>query len=295
MTGVAISVVLIAIALSPYSERLGIAVVGNLEIGNPIEMGEGAGLIFLLATAQSGTWLYTRQIKWIRALIWMASLICLLLSTSRGGWLTVAGTLFVLCCSVRRERPKVLGAMAAIALVVTGLIASGHGSSVVKYFEKVASPDRTLSQKTTLRADQWVTVVRILNASPVFGAGVGEGFAANVTYGSQALIFHSLYLQIAAETGLLGLLILFVYLFRLITAARKHLRITSEAVPLLGCTGFMMIGLSVACFDPLSGIYLGLALLSGFPRPSVRLEEMRTGPGQLDRPAIEVPALCSAD
>ncbi len=295
MTGVAISVVLIAIALSPYSERLGIAVVGNLEIGNPIEMGEGAGLIFLLATAGNGAWLYTRKNKWIRASIWIASLVCLLLSTSRGGWLTVAGTLFVLCCSVRGERPKVLGAVAAMALVIAGLIASGHGSSVVKYFDKVASPERTLSQKTTLRADQWVTVVRILNASPVLGAGVGEGFAANVTYGSQALIFHSLYLQIAAETGLLGLLILAVYLFRLIAATRKHLGITGEAAPLLGCVGFMIIGLSVACFDPLSGIYLGLALLSGFRYPNDRLLRVSYGTSNLDREGVLVSALCPAE
>ena len=263
LTGLAISVLFLAIALAPYSDRLGMAVVDDISIGNPIHMGLGAGLIFILVSADKGRWLYTGRGNLGRVVLWLSSLICLLLSTSRGGWLMVGVVLIVLCISVPRERKKILGSLIMIALVICALMLSGHGYSVMKYYDKVASTDRTLSQKTTLRSDQWITVGRILNDSPILGAGLGQGYNANVEYGSQHFVFHSLYLQIAAETGVAGLVIVFLFLGRVLVDARKHLRTMGEVVPLLGIVAFLIVGLSVTGFDPLSGVYLGLALLGG--------------------------------
>lgn len=263
LTGLAMSTILIAFALAPYGERLGIARLGNFEIGNPIEMGLESGLIFLLSVAEGGRWIYTGGVKWVRLTIWCGSLLCLLLSTSRGSWLTVAFALSVLYISVQKERKRIVQYLALAGIVAFLLITSGHGTTVVKFFNKATSSDRTLSQKTTLRSDQWFTTGRILEASPVFGAGPGQGYNANVEYGGQHFIFHSLYLQIAAETGAAGLSLLFLFLARTIGYARRHLGATGEVVPLIGGVSFMVIGLSVSGFDPLSGIYLGLAALAG--------------------------------
>lgn len=284
-TGTAISVVFLAFAMAPYSERLGMAVVDDVSIGNPIHMGLGAGLIFILITADGGRWLYTGRGKLGRAALWLSSLICLLLSTSRGGWLMVGVVLLVLCVSVPRERKKILGTAIMIALVTCGLMLSGHGYSVTKYYDKVASSDRTLSQKTTLRSDQWITVGRILEDSPILGAGLGQGYNANVEYGSQHFVFHSLYLQIAAETGAAGLVVLFLFLGRILVDARRHLRMAGEAMPLLGIVAFMIVGLSVTGFDPLSGLYLGLAMLP------LRARSVRSRAQQIVMPLSPVHAM----
>lgn len=174
----------------------------------------------------------------------------------------VGVVLAVLCICVPRERKKLVGSLIMISLTTCGLMLSGHGYSVMKYYDKVASSNRTMAQKTTMRSDQWITVGRILHTSPILGVGVGQGYNANVEYGSQHFVFHSLYLQIAAETGSVGLFILFLFLGRVVVDAKRHLQVVGEAVPLLGIVAFMVVGLSVTGFDPLSGIYLGLALLA---------------------------------
>ncbi|HEX7361424.1 MAG TPA: O-antigen ligase family protein [Bryobacteraceae bacterium] len=263
LTGLALSTILIAFALGPYGDRLGIARLGNFQIGNPIEMGLESGLIVLLSVAEGGRWIYTGGVKWIRITIWCGSLLCLLLSTSRGSWLTVSCALMVLYLSVRKERKRIVQYLVLIGIVAFILISSGHGVTVVKFFNKATSSDRTLSQKTTLRSDQWFTAGKILEVSPVIGAGPGQGYHANVEYGGQHFIFHSLYLQFAAETGVVGLTLLFIFLARVLGETRRHLAAAGEVVPLLGAVSFMAIGLSVSGFDPLSGIYLGLALLAG--------------------------------
>ena len=295
LTGMAISVVLVAFALAPYGDRLGIAVVQNVEIGNPIEMGLGSGLIFLLVMAEDAVWLYTGKMKSARWAILIASLLCLLLSTSRGGWLTVLTAILVLFAYASKDRGKIIACAVLITMVISGLIASGHGDTLVKYYNKVASPDRTLSQKTTLRSDQWVTVARVLDLYPVLGMGVGQGYNANVEYGGQQFVFHSLYLQIAAETGLLGLTLLFVFLVRVMTDARRLAKKTGEVVPLMAVTGFMAIGLSVSGFDPLSGVYLGLALLTVAPVEK-RARQMRVPypSWRLGNPVSAVPGTSGA-
>lgn len=262
MTGLAISVMLVAIALAPYGERLGWATVGDTRIGNPIHMGLESGLIFILTIAEDGQRLYTRSQRWCRILLCLSSLVCLLFSTSRGSWLTVIACLLVLSIAAPKERSKALVGVVLIAAITMILVASGHGEAISKYFEKASSSDRTLSQKTTLRSDQWIAVGRLLNDSPLLGYGVGQGLAANSEYSGQQFVMHSLYLQIAAETGLVGLSLLFLLLFRVVHHARNHLRVASQVVPLLGIIGFMVIGLSVSGFDPISGLYLGLAMLA---------------------------------
>src|SRR5262249_10536724 len=84
-------------------------------------------------------------------------------------------------------------------------------------------------------------------------------------YTGRHLLWHSLYLQVIAETGLLGAIPLFTILGLLLHRGVQHLRRYGEIAPLLGVIGFMSLGLSVSAFDAGSGVFLGLAFITNSP------------------------------
>lgn len=86
-------------------------------------------------------------------------------------------------------------------------------------------------------------------------------------YTGRHLELHSLYLQVIAETGVMGFIPLMLILGALLRRTSVHLRQYGEVVPLVGIVGYMLIGLSVTAFDVVSGIYLGLAFMSREQRP----------------------------
>jgi hypothetical protein len=79
-----------------------------------------------------------------------------------------------------------------------------------------------------------------------------------------------LYLHVGVETGLIGLILLTVFLATLVRKGLVHRRVTGEVGPLLGIPCFMTIGLSVIAMDPLSGLFLGMALLGNTGVEKVR-------------------------
>jgi len=74
--------------------------------------------------------------------------------------------------------------------------------------------------------------------------------------------WHSLYLQVGVETGIIGLIGLTFLLASLLFRGFTHWRIHDSSAPLIGIIGFMVIGLSVSALDAVSGMFLGVGFLS---------------------------------
>jgi O-antigen ligase len=262
LTAMGLCALLTGIATAPYGERLGMVEIGNIHIGNPIQLGLVTALVLVLCVADSGRWIFIPGSRLTYGVFAGCTAMCLALTTSRGSWLVAIaglGAILVLC---RRDRKRVLALGALAAILISTALAAGAAGSVEKYFLKVFGSDRTMAERTTLRSDQWMLVPVAFSEAPVLGHGPGSGRLVYKRYSGKGLDWHSLYLHVAVETGLLGLVCLTGILIHLLFRAWRHFRIYGEVVPITALACFLVIGFSVSGFDPLSGTYLGLACVS---------------------------------
>jgi O-antigen ligase len=136
-------------------------------------------------------------------------------------------------------------------------------ANVQHYVNQTFSPDTSIEKRTTGRVDQWRAMPVILKMSPVWGVGPGNGRAASVAFAGKNIIFHSVYLQIAAETGMLGSVPLLILLVVVTRRCWAHFRMYHEVVPFIGIVSFMLLGMSVEGLEILGGTLLGVGLIGG--------------------------------
>jgi len=127
---------------------------------------------------------------------------------------------------------------------------------------KVISPDTSMAVKTTGRIQQWTAFPSAFWDSPVWGFGPGMSRSVSLAYSGENLIFHSLFLQIGVELGLIGLAAVGFLFAMLIRTGVQHYLSYGEIVPLIGTLSFLMMGMSVTAFDPLGGTLLGVGLVA---------------------------------
>lgn len=153
--------------------------------------------------------------------------LALILTLSRGGWLSMAGGLAVFVILVGwRSRPSPLrvAALAATMLTVMGVTLFGLDrqplAERIKEIGEIYEEPAEITRAT--RISLWKSSLEMIRDHPVTGIGLGGFKSAYPSY-RRDYIFkgprfaHNDYLQIAAETGLpgLGLFLLFlVMLFR---------------------------------------------------------------------------------
>jgi len=155
--------------------------------------------------------------------------VALILTFSRMSWLgALAGVLLTLCLLPRGPRARMVIAVAVAAVVV--VLAAGAGSPAVNdRLHSIADP--TNRQNSTSAGDQ--TRVRLWNAAlttaqehPAFGVGFGNlvPYLAREVSVADASHAHSTYLQILAETGIVGAVGLLVLLSATLQQLRHGLR-----------------------------------------------------------------------
>ncbi len=259
--GVAISVVAMGLGMLPYGDRLGMAQVAGTRLGNPISFGIPAALVLLLSICDGGRWLLLRDRPVFRTILNAVTGLLLVLSTSRGSWLVFIVGAAVILVTDRTQRKVLVGSLAVLVLGTLLFVQVTHSQVLSNYFEKTFSADESWSKRTTGRNEQWAAIPRVIADSPIWGFGPGDGRRISVLYAHKNIIWHSLYLQFAAETGLLGLSLLIILLGSLLRRAWRHYRRAGEVAPLLGILGFMAIAVSVPAIDGLSGMFVGLALI----------------------------------
>jgi O-antigen ligase len=268
LLGVGISAIAMGLALLPYGDRLGMGYVPGMEwgIGNPVVLGVPTAFFILMCFAERGKWVLLDRYPYARLGLIAISSFFLLLSTNRGSWFILLFGMILIGIYDRKARTQMLVSIAGAGLVITivaGLHLSPRFSNVQHYLVQTFSPDTSIEKRTTGRIDQWRALPVILEASPVWGVGPGGGRAASVAYAGKNIIFHSLYLQIAAETGLLGVPLLLLLLGSVTRSCWAHFRAYGEVVPLIGIVSYMLLGLSVEGLDILGGLLLGVGFIGG--------------------------------
>lgn len=269
LVGVGISAITMGLILLPYGERLGMGYVPGMtwQIGNPIVLGVPCAFILLLAIAERGRWLLLERRPFWRGMMMVMCGLLLMFSTSRGSWLILFFGMIVIGIWDKNARTPMLAGTVVFAVLIAIIFSLNipRVEAVQHYFLQVISPDTSIEKRTTGRSEQWEALPTILEVSPIWGVGPGGGRAASVLYANKNIIFHSLYLQIAAETGIAGLTLLAVLLGSIVMRGVKHARTYGEIVPLLGAVSYMVMGLSVEALDIVGGMMLGIAFVGGNP------------------------------
>jgi O-antigen ligase len=191
----------------------------------------------------------------------------LVLSGSRGSWtITLVSVILVFIYSKASRKPLLITlGLACLATII--VLSTDRGDKISNVFGKTVDSNRTLANRTSGRSSMWAALPSIFSKSPIWGWGAGSGRDVDYIYTGRHLELHSLYLQVIAETGLMGFIPLMAILGLLMRRAILHLRRYGEVIPLIGVVGYMLIGVSVTAFNIISGIYLGLAFMSREPQP----------------------------
>jgi O-antigen ligase len=172
----------------------------------------------------------------------------------------LAGTGIAVLLFTHGQRRHLIPAVMVIVVVVLAVLSSTRGELVTKYFNKAFSTDRTWAQRTTGRSDQYAAFPSLFWASPLYGFGPGSSGSVYRRDDGEFLMMHSLFLHVGVELGAIGLLALLSIYIAVLHRAAAHLRLTSEVVPLIGALSFCVDNMAHNSFNPLMGVFLGLAM-----------------------------------
>jgi O-antigen ligase len=273
--GQLVSLLSIGFAFFALGDRLGYGRIEGTLIGNPVTFGVPLALLLILANADDGRWLLLQRRPSIRLLISLVTGVLLLFSTSRVSWLVATLSLVIILLLDRSHRRLALVSVALLVGATAIAVRTERGAFVTAWYERTFSPKRTLLQKTSGRSDQWVLFPEVMKEAPIWGFGPGAGASIYARYSllepairfrrGQEMAWHSLYQQIAVETGIIGLAFLFIALALMVRSGHRTWRERGEVTPLLGALGFIIVAVTVSGLDAASGMFLGFGLLT---RPS---------------------------
>lgn len=299
LLGLLLSACGVGIGMMHYSfasgGRLGMAMIDDEQsIGNPVQLGAPLALGLLALSVDRACWLGLRNRPWLRYALIVIVTWLLASTTSRASWIVVLAGFAAVLAVGKRQRKLLLLPLLGAAAVCGFLLLSPSGVMFQKYVAKTLGANATNSTITTGRSDQWLVGVTAFTDSPigmVFGHGPGMGpqsyarfsqITTGVTYGwGRPRAWHSLFLLLMVETGLLGLVPFFLWLGVVgATVLRRALRFRS-LFPLTCFGGYVCTVLTVPGFDAGCGIYLGVALIA-----TLRPAQTGTQPSAQSRPVV---------
>jgi hypothetical protein len=184
-------------------------------IGTSVDPNVFGGTLMLALAVCVVQWASPRPVlpKWQLVGLALPIAAGVLLSLSRASWLGLSAGL-LLVGATRYRRILVLGAVAGLALLATPT-----GQDVVERFVTGFS---TADRATAFRVGEYANALTLLQRYPFLGIGFGQSPDIDVTAG-----VSSVYLLVAEQTGLLGLL---AYVVALVSAWR------------IGARGFLATG-----------------------------------------------------
>ncbi len=273
MLGLGLCVLCEAGAFLAFGGRLGYAELDDGgSVGNPTSLGIPLALLSLLSLVHGGRLIEVKNSPIFRYGLMFAAGAALLLSTSRGSWLVALAGLAVIFVFQREQRGTMLACALGMVAATALLLQTERGVVLNDYLDKTFNSELSIDKRTTGRAAQWKAFPAMIADSPVWGHGPGMGRHVAAEYAGRFLALHSLYLQIGAETGLLGLGFLAWFLVLVFQRGFDQANRFAEPVPLMAALGYLTMGVSVSGIDLNAGVFLGLAML----KPQGRLWRVRT-------------------
>jgi hypothetical protein len=277
LQGFVVCVWAIGVAMTPYVEstnRLGMVVVEGFSLGNPSQLGGALSLGLLALALDRGRWLRLEGRPVVLFGSVAVTIALLYLTTSRGSWLVVAAASLVAWLAGRGQRLRVVLLVAMFAVTLPTLLLTRYGAGVQKGLDRTFGQDRSVRKRTSGRSDQWVVAYAAFTESLgsfVYGHGPGTGPAVyareslavpgiEYSVGGEAE-FHSLFMQVAVEVGVLGLAPLVVGFALILGRTVNWSGRYREVLPLAALVGYLGIGLTVGGQGTVAGVFLGIALL----------------------------------
>ena len=217
-----------------------------------------AGFLVILIPLMVSLFLATRQLyyKFFLFLSILILIIGIVLTQSRGGWLSLLVVLMLFALIYLRRMKSaikpisILAVLFFIALLLlqpTGVIDKAKSIKEELFLE-------TRSVSGNLRATVWKGAFNMISDNPVFGVGHGAFGEAFHKYQQAPWLYarntHNHYLEYLAETGIVGfLLFILIILSAIFTVFRARNEITDEAKhPLLVGTVAALFGSGVHAF-----------------------------------------------
>lgn len=275
--GLMISACLLGLALVPHleeNERLGIVRLEGIGLGNPAQLGLPLALSLLSLVLDHGGWISPSRIRSLRLPLSLVPLTLLLLTTSRASWLVALIGIGCQFAFGRKGRGLVLVALVLGFITLKLVLASPTGAGLQAGLERTFSGERSPRNRTSGRSDQWIVAYNAFRESAgsmLFGHGAGLGpkiyarkslETPNVEFEvGNEMALHSLYMQIAVELGLAGLLPFAVWIAIVGRRVIPWSRRTGYLLPTAGYLGYLAIAGTVSGNDTVSGAFLGLGLL----------------------------------
>jgi O-antigen ligase len=262
----------VSVAFLPHGTRLGMAFIGEFFLGNPINLGLPLVLVLLVACAHGGRTLLLQRRPLLRATVILVTIAALLLTTSRTSWIVaivvVAGAVLD---ANGYHRALLVSCLALVLLGGAALFArSERGQHVAEMFDRAVSSERSWQQRTSGRTDQWRLFPAVLRDAPAWGHGAGSGPDVYARYSARQdglqygkgvrRMWHSLYLHLGVEAGLLGWLALAIIVVPLLSHNGHLWGECGERIPMIAGLAYLVLGLGSIALDFFSGVYLGMAV-----------------------------------
>jgi O-antigen ligase len=271
----------VGISMLPHlgsGSRLGIISLNGYTLGNPTQLGIPLAFGFLALIVDRGRWLRLDSKPAWRWLMLAVTLPLLALTTSRSSWLVAAGGVFLCTLIDGKQRLKMLMIVAIAAIAVQAVLISPFGLSLKKGIERTFGEEKSVSHRTSGRSDQWKVASYVFTRSFenfLFGYGAGRSPQVYAAYSAEVpgvkyaigkkVAFHSLFMQIAVDVGLIGLLLLTIGLAIAFFKIAFRLSSQRSIFPLICFLAYVFIVITVSGNDINSGIFLGIALLGTVP------------------------------
>ncbi len=183
----------------------------------------GSYLIIIISLASAGFRCTTQAwSKIVTPVVLVAAYFCMVLTYSRGAWLGLAVSILIIL-TLSKEKPYILSIIG-----VTLILTLPEMDAVLSRMDPGILSD---DSSNTYRHYLWSTAVNIFKENPVLGAGLGSyGFylpSHSTAAGYLVSHAHNIYLQILAETGLVGFIAFFGYILGTMYISFKLYRYSS--------------------------------------------------------------------
>jgi O-antigen ligase len=255
--------------------RLGIMMVQGRALGNPVSLGTPLALCFLALTLDHGRWLNLQRKPIQRLLLTIPTFMLLALTTSRAAWLVTAGGILVALIFDAKSRGRLLLLIGLAAVILQVVLLSPYGDGLQAGLDRTFSDERSAASRTSGRSDQWVVTYYAFTSSAGsllhgFGPGLSPRVYARYSRETRGVAYavggpaqlHSLYMQLAVETGLLGLVPFILWLAVLFSRNVRRVKQTGMIFPLVCFLGYLIIITTVSGNDSMTAIFLGLGILA---------------------------------
>lgn len=208
-------------------ERIGAAPFGSFVSRNNFAAFMEMSIALPLGLLLSGSIERDKRLIYITAISLMG--VALILSGSRGGLVAmVAGVVFLLFITTRASGTKKIAFRIAMGLLLIGVVIGGAfyiggESSLTRIADSGPSTEATMD-----RTHIWGTTLKVVGANFPLGAGIGA-FAQAYTQFDQFSGLerveqaHNDYLQVAADAGLVGIVIASFFLFALGRTVKRNI------------------------------------------------------------------------